>query len=46
VRYKDLIEAIYKDGKEIKVKAPVTYRDGREGVVTTSIRVRNIQKEA
>jgi long-chain acyl-CoA synthetase len=45
-RYKDLIEAIYKDGKETKVKAPVTYRDGRKGVVTTSIKVRNIQKEA
>jgi len=45
-RYKDLIEAIYKDGKEIKVKAPVTYRDGRRGVVTTSIKVRNIRKEA
>jgi len=45
-RYKDLIEAIYKDGKEIKVKAPVTYRDGRKGVVATSIKVRNIRKEA
>ncbi|MFC1915759.1 AMP-binding protein [Chloroflexota bacterium] len=42
-RYKDLIEAIYSDGKEINVKAPVTYRDGRQGVVTTSIHVRNIQ---
>ena len=41
-RYKDLIEAIYQDGKEINVKAPVTYRDGRKGVVTTSIKVRNI----
>ncbi len=45
-RYKDLIEAIYKDGKETKVKAPVTYRDGRKGVVTTSIKVRNIREEA
>jgi len=45
-RYKDLISAIYKDGKEIKVKAPVTYRDGRKGVVATSIKVRNIRKEA
>jgi len=45
-RYKDLIEAIYKDGREIKVKAPVTYRDGRKGVVATSIKVRNIRKEA
>jgi len=41
-RYKDLIEAIYDEGKEINVKAPVTYRDGRKGVVTTSIKVRNI----
>ena len=44
-RYKDLIEAIYQDGKEISVKAPVTYRDGRQGVVATSIKVRIIQKE-
>ncbi len=41
-RYKELIEAIYEAGKEINVKAPVTYRDGRKGVVTTSIKVRNI----
>jgi len=41
-RYKELIEAIYQDGKEINVRAPVTYRDGRKGVVTTSIKVRNI----
>ena len=45
-RYKELIEAIYQDGKEINVKAPVTYRDGRKGVVTTGIKVRNIEKEA
>jgi len=41
-RYKELIEAIYEAGKEINVKAPVTYRDGRKGVVTTSIKVRHI----
>ena len=44
-RYKDLINAMYSDGKEVNVKAPVTYRDGRKGVVTTSIKVWNIQKE-
>ena len=44
-RYRDLIKAMYSDGKEVNVKAPVTYRDGRKGVVTTSIKVRNIQKE-
>jgi len=41
-RYKDLISAIYSNGEEINVKAPVTYRDGRKGVVTTGIKVRNI----
>ena len=41
-RYKELIKAIYESGKEINVKAPVTYRDGRKGVVTTSIKVRHI----
>ena len=44
-RYRDLIEAMYKDGRKIKVKAPVTYRDGRKGVVATRIKVRNIKKE-
>ena len=44
-RYRDLIEAMYKDGRKIQVKAPVTYRDGRKGVVATSIKVRNIKKE-
>jgi long-chain acyl-CoA synthetase len=39
-RYKDLIDAMYNDSTEVKVEAPVTYRDGRKGVVTTSIKVR------
>jgi len=41
-RYKDLIDTIYRNDKEIHVKAPVTYRDGRTGVVTTTIKVRDI----
>jgi long-chain acyl-CoA synthetase len=41
-RYKDLIEAIYTADKEIKVEAPVTYRDGRKGIVTTVIKVRGV----
>ncbi len=41
-RYKDLIEAMYQDKEEVKVEAPVTYRDGRKGVVTTAIKVRTI----
>jgi len=38
-RYKELIDAMYQEGMEVKVKAPVTYRDGRQGVVTTTIKV-------
>jgi len=41
-RYKDLIDAIYNGGETINVEAPVTYRDGRKGIVTTTINIRNV----
>jgi len=41
-RYKDLIESMYSDDNEIDIQAPVTYRDGRKGSVSTSIKVRDI----
>lgn len=41
-RYKELIDAIYSENQEVKVEAPVTYRDGRKGVVTTTIKVREV----
>jgi long-chain acyl-CoA synthetase len=41
-RYKDLIVAMYSNSESVDVEAPVTYRDGRKGVVTTSIKVRSI----
>jgi long-chain acyl-CoA synthetase len=44
-RYKDLINALYNNKDKVDVQAPVTYRDGRKGVVTTSIQVREILKE-
>jgi len=44
-RYEDLIDAMYQDGKEVMVQAPVTYRDGRKGVVSTSIKVREVKEE-
>jgi long-chain acyl-CoA synthetase len=40
-RYRKLIEAMYGGGQEVIIEAPVTYRDGRKGVVTTSIKVRS-----
>jgi long-chain acyl-CoA synthetase len=43
-RYKELIDTMYLDREEIPVRAPVTYRDGRQGIVTTSIKVRDISE--
>jgi long-chain acyl-CoA synthetase len=43
-RYKDLIDSMYSASREVKVEAPVTYRDGRRGVVTTNIKVREVGK--
>jgi long-chain acyl-CoA synthetase len=41
-RYKDLIEAVYSDKEHVVVEAPVTYRDGRKGSVTTHINIRTV----
>jgi len=41
-RYKELIESVYSNGSEINLQAPVTYRDGRKGTVSTSIKIRDI----
>jgi long-chain acyl-CoA synthetase len=41
-RYKDLIDALYNNSEKVDVQAPVTYRDGRKGVVKTSIKVRSL----
>lgn len=42
-RYSDLIEALYGDRSEIVVEARVKYRDGREGVIKTSILVNEVE---
>lgn len=38
-KYSDLIEAMYSDKRQVRVRAEVKYRDGREGVVETDLRV-------
>jgi len=38
----ELIDSIHSNGKEVKVEAAVTYRDGRKGVVATSIKIRDV----
>jgi long-chain acyl-CoA synthetase len=44
-RYSSLIHAMYHDVKEVQVVAPVTYRDGRTGTVSTSINIRTVGEE-
>ena len=41
-RYTDLIGAVYQNQDEIQVTAPVTYRDGRKGTVSTGIKIRTV----
>ena len=42
-RYKDLIDAVYGDQDKLDVEAEVTYRDGRTGVIRTSIQVNSVE---
>ena len=41
-RYKNLIEAVYSDNHKLDVEAEVTYRDGRKGIIRTSIHVNSV----
>jgi long-chain acyl-CoA synthetase len=44
-RYRELIEAIYGDKKEVPVVTEVKYRDGRTGIVETSLKIRSVYEE-
>jgi len=44
-KYKDLIEAIYRGDEAVKVEVKIRYRDGREAVVETSLRVMDLTRE-
>lgn len=39
-RFRNIIEAIYSNKPEIKIEAPIVYRDGRKGVIETTLKVR------
>ncbi len=45
-KYKNLIQAMYGQIEEVPVEANVTYRDGRKGTVSTTIKVRLVEEEA
>ena len=38
-RFSDLIDACYGDRDELRVSMPVTYQDGRKGIIESIIRV-------
>jgi len=42
-RYKILVDAMYENKENVTVEAPVTYRDGRKGIVATAIKIRSIK---
>jgi long-chain acyl-CoA synthetase len=42
-KYKDLIHAMYSNLDEVPIQANVTYRDGRKGTVSTTIKVRDVE---
>lgn len=45
-RYEDMISALYGDQDEVLVKAAVKYRDGREGIIETTVHVERLNTEA
>jgi long-chain acyl-CoA synthetase len=45
-RYGAIIDALYSDAERIRVKAPVRYQDGTEGIVETDLQLRSLPVEA
>lgn len=45
-RYQRMIQAMYSGKDAVKVRAEVKYRDGREGVIETQVRVASLEAEA
>lgn len=42
-RYKEMIDAMYNGQESVRVRAAVKYRDGREGVIETTVRVATME---
>jgi len=45
-RYRDMIAAMYTGDDAVRVRAAVKYRDGREGIVETTVRVATLEGSA
>lgn len=44
-RYKDLIQAVYNNKKDVPVVTEVKYRDGRKGIMETDLKIRSVYEE-
>jgi long-chain acyl-CoA synthetase len=42
-RYGDIVEAMYNGEDLVNVRAPVRYRDGREGVIETEVKIMSLE---
>jgi len=43
--YREIIEAMYSGAEQVHVRAAVRYRDGREGVIETTVRIESLEQE-
>ena len=44
-RYEEMLSTMYGSGESVKVRAAVKYRDGREGIVETTVHVATMETE-
>lgn len=44
-RYKDLINILYSEAEELVVETPVTYRDGRTGVIKVAVKINSVEQK-
>jgi long-chain acyl-CoA synthetase len=44
-RYEDMITSMYGEGDAVQVRATVRYRDGRQGIVETAVRIASLEME-
>jgi len=43
-RYQNMLAAMYDGGEEVRVQAAVRYRDGREGIVETTVHIMTLEE--
>ncbi|HDH87722.1 MAG: hypothetical protein B1H11_00685 [Desulfobacteraceae bacterium 4484_190.1] len=43
-KYKFIIDALYGDSEEAVIETPFTYRDGRKGILNTTVKIKSIEE--